>query len=277
MSLVTRNPFKLYVSISSALTETSDFMKQHVGYPVDNVIQIKLSKESFVRLFKDNLMNTTSVNVAQRYNCPDLLDRLRDFFDSVQLSNHNNLASDITILVNNTYNDVDVNPVTLEKACAKDGAIFKYYFESNASYDGSEIITDGGLEYGTTSVSPASLKVYEVMGREIDNMISRNLVSTSEDQSSTSTSGLSPDIQYDDLDALYTIANNQFWANVKEGDSLFIEGSFNVPTSQATQSFESNARDGTSTSYNPVGSANLPIILQFVYSSNQSYSFPAAV
>lgn len=271
MSEVQRNAFKLYVSIADSLSVGTDLMKQHIGYPIDNVIQIKLNTSSFSALFKDPNLHSTS-DLSQRYNCPDLLDRLSRFFDSSLFNNHNNLASDITILVNNTYNDVDVNPVTLETACAKDGTIYNYLFKSEAQWDDVNSTSNNiameseeyGLEVGGGVGS--NLKVYEVIGREIDNMISRNVLSTSED-------GFVPDNSYDDLDNQYNLESNNFWTNLQEGDSIFIEGSFTVPTGQTTPVFNSLDRNSNSTSYSPVGSGNLPVIVQFVNSSANSYEY----
>lgn len=267
---VQRNAFKLFVSILDAFSPDNELMKKHVGFPIDNVIQIKLNKESFTNLFKDANMSTSA---SDRYQSAGLLTRLEDFFDRTKYSNHNNLASDVTILINNSYNDVDVNPVSLETACAKNGAVFDYFFKSNAAWDGNGDGTSTSISGEDTSYGGSSgvaLKVYELICQELDNMISRNVLSTSED-------GAVPDNSYDDLDNLYTIGANNFWNELQVGDSIFIEGSFNVPTAQAAKTYNSLSRDSTSASYDPVGSGNLPVILQFVYSTVNSYEYnPAA-
>lgn len=266
---VVRNPFKLHVSILDNFDATDgSLMESHLGYPIDNVIQVKLSPSSFKALFRDTVMTTSATpDVQQRYDSDALLERLRSFFDrGTGLHNYNNLASDITTLIQNTYNDVDVNPVTLESACVKDGTIFDYFFKSSAQWQGSSISSSGEMdeEYGDHTGDP--IKVYQLMAREIDNMISRNLLSTSED-------GIVPDNSYDDLDALYTIAEEAFWDNSQEGDSIYIEGSFLVPTKMTEKSYASLARDGSESAYDPVGAGNLPVILQFVNSQTQTYSF----
>jgi hypothetical protein len=272
---VSRNAFKLFVSIDGHLDPSSDIMKRHTGFPIDNVIQIKMNKDSFVGLFKDTVL-ASGTSASDRYNSASLLTRLGNFFDRSKYSNHNNLASDITILINNTYNDVDVNPVTLETACAKDGSIFNYFVKSKASWDSdnnnettSTSIDQVDASYGDATTS-GGLMVYEVIGQEIDNMISRNYLSTSEDNSSA------PDNSYDDLDDLYTRQSDQFWTQSKVGDSIFIEGSFNVPTARDTPAFSSLDRDSSSYSYDPVGSGNLPVILQFVHADVNSYSYNPA-
>ena len=84
---------------------------------------------------------------------------------------------------------------------------------------------------------------------------------------------MSPDNSYDDLDNLYTKKSDNFWDNLQEGDSIFIEGSFLVPTANATLSYSALDRAESSSEYSPVGSGNLPIIVQFVNSSNDAYSY----
>ena len=258
-----RDVFKLHVSILDEWSSTTDVLRQAPAYPVDNVVQIKLSKDHFTDLFRDPGMSTsTSVDVSQRYSAPGLLQRLETFFDRNQYHNYNALSSDITNIILNTHNDIDVNPVALESACCSPfGAIFSYFFKSSAaSFTNAEIPVEGvevDEEYGEVTDS-SSLLVFELIARELDNMISRNLLSTSEDMPD-----LIPDTSYDDLDALYTISEDAFWQNLSVGDSIFIEGSFLVPTK-------------ISKSYSPytiVGQGNLPIVLQFVYSDNLSYGF----
>lgn len=274
-----RNPFKLYVSVDQSLTVGSEMMKPFVGYPIDNVIQIKLSEDSFKSLFKDTLMSTSVVDASERYNSEALLNRFKAFFGKT-LNNYNNLASDITILVNNTFNDVDVNPVALEAACVTDGTIFDYFLKSDAQWNSNPVSVAGENvdEYGevTGRTTSSNCLVYEMIAREIDNMISRNIASTSEDMESTSV--LQPDGSFDLLDEQYTIANEAFWTSLSEGDSIFIEGSFVVPTRKTLPAdyYKSIDRNGTEATYTPVGSGNLPIILQFVNSASTSYSFPQA-
>jgi hypothetical protein len=266
---VTRNPFKLHVSILDHLEPSSSIMQTHLGYPVDNVIQIKLSSDSFRALFRDaslNIGTTSGRDVSQRYSAASLLQRLKGFFSrSGSLHNYNNLASDITTLIVNTYSDVDVNPVTLESACATDGSIFNYFFQSAAEWDSTSVASGTSTEHGEAHTG-VPLKVYQMMARELDNMISRNIWSTSEDM-------MIPDNSYDDLDDLYALAEDNFWANSKEGDSIFIEGSFKVPTRLADKTYSSKGRDNASAAYEPVGEGNLPVIIQFVQSQTQTYSF----
>lgn len=280
---VSRNAFKLFVTIDSALVPTSDIMESHKGYPIDNVIQIKLDQNGFKQLFRDEDMTTST---GSRYQAAGLLERFEKFFErngDQKYNNYNNLASDITTLINNTYNDIDVNPVALEGACAKDGAIFNYFIKSGTQhrhnpasdeeYGSSEVLTSSGEmanEYGGGN----PLKVYEVIAREIDNMISRNVDT---DNQNLSTSDL--EYNYSDLDALYTIAEEAFWSeeNMKVGDSIFIEGSFNVPTANPKSDWKQNdVEGGSGDDYEVVGEdqgANLPIILQFVHSSVETYEF----
>ena len=121
-----RHPFNLFICIEKSFKDDK-MMKQHRGYPVDNVVQIKLSKNSFIDLFKDN--SISSSNLYSRYNSKNLLERFSLFFNKNLTNNHNSLASDISILIQNTYNDIDINPVNLENACASNGEIFNYFFK----------------------------------------------------------------------------------------------------------------------------------------------------
>ena len=36
MASISRNAFKLFITIDSALTDVQDFLQQHKGYPIDN-------------------------------------------------------------------------------------------------------------------------------------------------------------------------------------------------------------------------------------------------
>ena len=47
------------------------------------------------------------------------INKIRKPFTDDDYYNYNNLASDITTLIQNEYNDVDINPVKLEHACKK--------------------------------------------------------------------------------------------------------------------------------------------------------------
>ena len=273
MASISRNAFKLFITIDSALTDVQDFLQQHKGYPIDNVIQIKLSKNYFTTLFKGEVLSSSnSNNLDIRYNSEDLLSRLENFFTDDNYHNYNNLASDITTLIQNEYNDVDINPVKLEHACKKNGDIFNYFFKSQTIYRRND--TTSGIDdityenenhiqnmYDDTSNQTGNLKVYQVIGRELDNMISRN---TNLDNVSTSLEG-----NYSDLDELYTIYNNEFWENIKEGDSIFIEGSFNIPTNKNTKEYKNQFNE----EYKIIGTANLPIILQFVNSNISTYGY----
>ena len=272
-----RNPFKLHVSILDSLNATSSFLREASRYPVDNVIQIKLSKEHFTDLFRDPGMSTSlAVDPAMRYSAPGLLARLSSFFGRGKYHNYNNLAADITTLILNTYSDVDVNPVALEAACqSPNGAIYSYFIKSRAAAQGAgpagststsvSGAAENTHEYGASD-EIARLKVFELVARELDNMISRNMYSTSEDRDGDGTSDHWTDTSsYDDLDALYTISEAAFWQNLTEGDSIVVEGSFVVPTRLAAKNFGA--------SYDVVGSGNLPVILQFVYAATQTYGF----
>ena len=102
--MIKRHPFNLFISIESKyLNIDEDILKQHKGYPIDNVIQIKLSKNSFIDLFKDNTISSSNSN--SRYDSQSLLQRFSLFFNKHLTDNHNSLASDITILISNTFND----------------------------------------------------------------------------------------------------------------------------------------------------------------------------
>lgn len=286
---VSRNAFKLFVTIDDALTPGSEIMEAHKGYPIDNVIQIKLDQNGFVALFKDDVPMTSSAE--DRYSAPELLTRMGKFFsrdpvDGVSYNNYNNLASDITTLINNTYNDIDVNPVALEAACATDGEIFNYFIKSKTQhrhnpsvdeeYGSSEVLTTSGEkldEYGEPASADGKLLVYEVIARELDNMISRNVNTDNLELQSTSM-----EVGYSELDNLFTIVNDQFWTHVEVGDSIFIEGSFNVPTANPKSDWKQNDVQGGATGddYEIVGgsaNANLPIILQFVHSSVVTYEY----
>ena len=262
-----RNPFKLFVTIDSSLTDVEDFLKQHKGYPIDNVIQIKLSKTYFTTLFKgDMLISSSFGNTGVRYNSEGLLSRLENFFTSEKYNNYNNFASDITTLILNTYNDIDINPVKLEKACKKNGDIFNYFFLSNTkiNYENQNNIQ---YMYDDTSSQVGNIKVYQLIAREIDNMISRNINTDNLSQQSTSF-----EYQYSDLDQLYTVYNDEFWNNLQVGDSIFIEGSFKVPTSQQIKTYKNQKNEN----YNIIGTGNIPIIVQFVYSNNTNYGYQIA-
>ena len=261
-----RNAFKLFVRIDKELTqnESSSFLQENPGYPVDNVIQIKLSKEYFVDLFRDTGMQTSSIDVSERYDAVSLMSRFENFFDASLYNNYNSLASDITTLINNTYNDIDINPVKLEEACKTNGDIFDYFLKSETIYRRLDLSTDDSLvyddettSYGDHANQGGAMLVYEAIGRELDNMISRNMLSTSEDM-------VYPDNSYDDLDNLYTIYQNSFWDNIQVGDSVIIEGSFLLPTRKAAMNYPG---------YSIIGNGNLPIILQFVCSDNASYGY----
>jgi len=273
---VTRNAFKLYVSCESDFVPSTAMMQSIVGYPVDNVIQIKLKSSDFKLLFNQwaesgQSTSADTTSLTGRINAPALLTALRTFFSS-QLNNYNNLASDVTDLVANTYNDVEINPVLLESACkadpqnaSSDGAIFKYFFESNAFMNGLPVTdSSSDVDYGALDAADSSsdgktyLRVYEVIAREIDNMISRNLMEST---------SINP--AYNELDVLFEAENDAFWKNLQEGDSIFIEGSFNVPTNIKSPTW---TLPNDSTSYSPVGNGNLPIILQFVNSNVATYS-----
>lgn len=252
-----RHPFNLFVSIESKYENTDEsILKQHKGYPIDNVIQIKLSKLSFVDLFKDNTI--TSSNPSTRYNSQSLLERLSLFFNKHLTDNHNSLASDITILISNTYNDVDINPVNLENACASNGDIFNYFFKSNVSHSNQDVIIDediddSNLYNDNTYQNSRSIMVYEMIARELDNMISRNIYDTSSEL-------------YGELDHYYHSEN--FWNFIQEGDSIFIEGSFIIPTAIIQKQYKNNLDE----KYDIIGTGNLPVILQFVCSNMDIYS-----
>ena len=266
-----RNPFKLFVTIDSSLSNNEDFLKQHKGYPIDNVIQIKLSKNYFTTLFKGDFLNSSSFdynstsfgNLNLRYNSEGLLSRLENFFTSEKYNNYNNFASDITTLILNTYNDIDINPVKLEKACKKDGQIFNYFFLSPTIID-YENSNDIQNMYDDISSQVGGIKVYQLIAREIDNMTSRNLNLDNLLQQSTSF-----EYQYSDLEQLYTLYNDEFWNNLQVGDSIFIEGSFNVPTSKVKNTYKNQ----TNSNYDIIGIGNIPIIVQFVYSIETTYGY----
>lgn len=255
--MIKRHPFNLFVSIESKYENTDEsILKQHKGYPIDNVVQIKLSKLSFVDLFKDNTI--TSSNPSTRYNSQSLLERLSLFFNKHLTDNHNSLASDITILISNTYNDVDINPVNLENACASNGDIFNYFFKSNVEHSNQDVIIDEDIDDSdlyndNTYQNSRPIMVYEMIARELDNMISRNIYDTSSEL-------------YGELDHYYHSEN--FWNFIQEGDSIFIEGSFTIPTAITQQQYKNNLDE----TYDVIGTGNLPIILQFVCSNMDIYS-----
>lgn len=235
-----RDSFKLFVSIKNTWEGEPTIMINHSGFPVDNVIQIKLTRTSFVDLFKDKLLNSTSALLNGRYSSLRLLQRFEIFFNRQLYNNHNTIASDITTLIANTYNDIDINPVTLETACATNGSIFNYFIKSEVQFNLNDVPYEED-KYDDKDTSGTSMLVYEMIGRELDNMISRNIFSISEDK-------MVPDNSYDDLDTLYTIYGDEFWRNIKIGDSIFIEGSFLIPEQRS-----------------------LPVILQFVCTDYDIY------
>lgn len=232
-----RDPFKCFVSIKNTIDKSiiNQMMTQHVGYPIDNVVQIKLSKDSFTKLFKSSAMNSSSVNVEERYNSPELLTKLENFFSS-QYNNYNSIASDITILISNTYADkIDINPSNLENACKPNGQIFDYFFLSECTY----LYSLNSENYDDTTSNSDKMKVFQAISRELDNMITRDI------SSGETTS----------LEELYSIQNDNFWNNLVEGDSIFIDGSFNIP-----------------------GDYNVPIILQFLNMNKDiGYSFTSEI
>lgn len=253
--MIKRHPFNIFVCIDKEY-EDNTILKQHKGYPIDNVVQIKLSKNSFIDLFKDNTI--TFSNLESRYNSQSLLERLSLFFNKNLTNNHNSLASDITILIQNTYNDIDINPINLENACASNGEIFNYFFKSNVMHANQDVIIydeldDSDLYNDNTYKNNRSIMVYEMIARELDNMISRNEpISTSHN--------------YDKLDYYYYSEN--FWDYIEEGDSIFIEGSFNIPTKKETNEYKNKYNEN----YDIIDNGNLPIILQFVCSNMDIYS-----
>ena len=221
-----RESFKLFVSIEKEWVPREDIMYEHPGYEVDNVIQLKLTKESFIDLFRDSELTTS--DSSNRYSSRRLLQRLELFFNRQIYHNHNTLASDVTILINNTHNDIDINPINLENACSTNGQIFNYFFKSDTIFNNHLTTSHDNLGlYDDDTTSHQTLRVYEIISRELDNMISRNLFSLGEDNNQI------PDNSYDDLDALYTIYENSFWENIQIGDSVFIEGSFQLPNDQS--------------------------------------------
>lgn len=232
-----RDPFKCFVSIEKTIDESiiNQMMTQHIGYPIDNVVQIKLSKDSFTKLFKSSAINSSSVNIEERYNSPELLNKLQTFFSS-QYNNYNSIASDITILISNTYADkIDINPVNLENACKPNGQIFDYFFLSECTY----LYSSSAENYDDTTSNPGKMKVFQAIAREIDNMITRDI---SSDETTS-------------LEELYSLHNDNFWNNLVEGDSIFIDGSFNIP-----------------------GDYNVPIIIQFLNMDKDiGYSFTSEI
>lgn len=252
-----RNPFNLFVTIESNFEDIDyDILKQHKGYPIDNVIQIKLSKNSFIDLFKDN--SISSSDSSTRYNSTKLLERLALFFNKHLTDNYNSLASDITTLILNEYNDIDINPVNLENACATNGDIYNYFFKSEVIHSNKNVIInenidDSDLYNDNTYQNSRNIMVYEMIARELDNMISRNIP-------------ISSSYNYDQLDYFYYSEN--FWNYIQEGDSIFIEGSFNVPTNKETKTYKNQFSED----YVMNNLANLPVILQFICTNIDVYS-----
>lgn len=254
-NLENRNPFKLFVTIEQNY-ENNVMFKQHKGYPIDNVIQVKLSKDSFIDLFKDD--SISSSDLLTRYDSTRFLERLSLFFNKHLSNNYNSLASDITILIQNTYNDIDINPVNLENACSSNGDIYNYFFKSNVTHADEDVIIDNAendsdLYNDNTYQNSRSIMVYEMIARELDNMISRNLYDTSSEL-------------YGELD--YYFQSDNFWNYIQEGDSVFIEGSFDLPTALEKRNYKNRFDE----SYDIVGVGNLPVILQFVCSNLDIYS-----
>lgn len=258
--MIKRHPFNLFISIESKYQDIDeDILKQHKGYPIDNVVQIKLSKNSFIDLFKDNTISSSNSN--SRYDSQSLLQRFSLFFNKHLTDNHNSLASDITILISNTFNDIDINPVNLENACSANGEIYNYFLKSNVIHNNKDVnihkdIDDSDLYNDNTyenSADNRSIMVFEMIARELDNMISRNIYDTSSEL-------------YGELDHFYHSEN--FWNHIQEGDSIFIEGSFEVPTEKQTQEYKNQ----TDQNYDIIGTGNLPIIIQFVCSYMDIYS-----
>lgn len=235
-----RSAFKLHIAIDNSFSNHERILRNHPGYKVDNVIQLKLDRDSFIDLFKDSELG---VGNSERYSSIRLLQRLQIFF-SIHYNNYNSLASDITTLILNENNDIDVNPVLLEAACRSNtGEIFQYFFLSNVSFDSQAQVTDNthdaslyddGVDADGTG---DPLKVYQYIAREIDNMISRHIVDSSSDES-----------YYSSLDELYRIESDAFFDNIVVGDSIFIEGAFSLPNSKI-----------------------IPVILQFVHSHIDVY------
>ena len=255
MVSVSRRSFSIHVSIYDSFANVDPLMKHHPGYSVDNVIQVKLSKNGFIDLFKDS---TQSTSAEQRYSSSRLLQRLRIFF-SQHLDNYNNLASDISIIIQNSNSDIDINPVNLENACKSNNVeIFTYFFQSPVSFDKQHIqykdSTADAYLYDDyhgpdESVAGAPYKVYEYIARELDNMISRYVTPLA---MGTSYSTSSDDLDvYGQLDELFRIESDAFWDNVVIGDSVFIEGSFLLPNGNY-----------------------VPIILQFVCTNLDVYGSP---
>ena len=92
-----------------------------------------------------------------------------------------------------------------------------------------------------------------MIARELDNMISRNKpISSSYDN--------------DKLDYYYYLDN--FWDYIQEGDSIFIEGSFKIPTLKLSKNYKNKLNED----YDVIGIGNLPIILQFICTNIDIYS-----
>ena len=107
-----RPKFKLFVTIDSALTDVQDYLQQHKGYPIDNVIQIKLDTDAFKALFQDTSMSTSGELSAERYDATTLLTRFEDFFDRSNNNNHNkynNINTTQNTTTNNTHNNNNNN------------------------------------------------------------------------------------------------------------------------------------------------------------------------
>lgn len=199
-----RNCFEYFLDINSTSTSISNY-----NYTIDNVIQIKLRKDDFKNLFKcDNLIDN-------KYNSNELLNKLKLFFSN-EFNNYNIFTSDISIIIQNTFKDIDINSSLLEKECKENGYIFNYYFLSEC--------------ISFSSSTSSNKKVYEIISFALEDMINSSINNNNS----------------------FSDKNDEFWNNIPIGDSIFINGNFNI-------SFD----------------INIPITLQFVSidSSDVIYEF----
>lgn len=246
MSEFTRNAFRIHVALQDTHTVGSHIAVTATDLPSDYVIQISLSRNDFANLFRD-----PSMNAQNPYNEQNLLNSFNNFWDASK-ENHNTLANSIYSLISNEYDDVDINPVNLKLATQSDfsgdgtnSQIFDYFHLSNTTI-------------ASEADSNIPLKVYQAIAAELRLLLS-NIPGDSNNTDS-----------YEALENEYGYI--EFWKqeNLQVGDSIFVEGSFKIPTESIEKRWGS---------YTPVGNdqgANLPCILRFmvVEDADAQYSLP---
>lgn len=246
MTDFTRNPFRIHVELGAEHLIGDDIARQATAFPSDYVIQVSMNKASFTSLFKD-------VNMATGpYNAENLKTRLISFWEKgVNNNNYKTFANSLFTLVMNEYQDVDINTVNLElstqsnyEQADNNSEIFKYFHISNTT-----------IKHDDANQTP--LKVYEAMAAELGTL----LTNIAGDPNNTD--------PFESLENQY--GYEEFWNTLQNGDSLFIEGSLQLPTESSNSQWLVKEAEGEVAAqyYTAVGGANLPCILRFMVNEEE--------